>query len=196
MPGCRISSSPAPRNSPSQIDRGDTPSIRAATRPCRSVRLSRRCGALRAHRRWPTRSACRRCQSRLELAGEFGVAPARAVRAASSLGRVLPLVFEQGVGQRPQDRLGVLPADRIQRAEGVGDEDGLVADVAEVAAAVAGEEIEQLGAWSRCGPAPRPPRRAASVSQLSIAGGERLERLVRRRQLQSRPPASSASRPP
>ena len=51
---------------------------------------------------------------------------------------------QQRVGQRAQHRLGVLPADDFQGAEAVRDVDRLVPDVAEIARAVAAEDLEEL----------------------------------------------------
>src|SRR5207237_1411798 len=66
----------------------------------------------------------------------------RAIGAEVIVSRILALVLQQRVRQRAEHRLGVLPADRFERAEGVGDVDRLVADVAEVAGATAGEQLE------------------------------------------------------
>jgi len=49
----------------------------------------------------------------------------------------VPFVIQQRAGQRTQYRLGMLPADALQGAPAVGDEDGFMTDRAEVAGAVA-----------------------------------------------------------
>ena len=69
--------------------------------------------------------------------GQELAAPPGAVGRVVAVGRVAVVVLEQGVGQRAEDRLGVLPADAVQRPPAIGHVDRLVADVAEVAGAVA-----------------------------------------------------------
>ncbi len=85
--------------------------------------------------------------------------PVRALLVASPgpVGRVVApggvaiLVHQQGTGQRPQDRLGVLPADALERPTTVGHVDRLVADRAEVAGAVPEEQLVDFVGPGRAG---------------------------------------------
>ena len=54
------------------------------------------------------------------------------------------VAIEHGIGQRTQHRLGVLPADGLERAKAVGEVNLLMADLAEIAHAVAAENFEDL----------------------------------------------------
>ena len=53
-------------------------------------------------------------------------------------------MLEQRISQGAQHRLGMPPADGLQRAPGVGDIDGLVADVTEIPGAVTPEELDDF----------------------------------------------------
>jgi hypothetical protein len=66
-----------------------------------------------------------------DAGGSLQVLAPGAILGGGRLAGVAPLVPQAGEGQRAQDRLGVLPADHLQSAPGVGGVDGLVADVAE-----------------------------------------------------------------
>ena len=79
------------------------------------------------------------------------VVPPGPVGRVVALGGVAVLVHQQGIGQRPQDRLGVLPADALERPTTVGHVDRLVADRAEVAGAVAEEQLVDLVGPGRSG---------------------------------------------
>jgi hypothetical protein len=59
------------------------------------------------------------------------------MRVIAGTGIGLAAVILKRVRQRPQDRLRMTPADGDERAIGIGDEDRLVPDVAEIAGAVA-----------------------------------------------------------
>ena len=60
------------------------------------------------------------------LAGVVGVLAARPVRFEVFLRRVFAVVLEQRVRERPQHRLGELPADHLESAERIADVDDLV----------------------------------------------------------------------
>src|SRR5690606_20694382 len=66
----------------------------------------------------------------------------RAIRFLVAVGGVLIPAVRKGIGQRAEDRFGMLPTDGLQRAPGVGNIDRLVADVAEVPRAVTAEDLE------------------------------------------------------
>ena len=66
-------------------------------------------------------------------------------------GRIVSLVRQKRVGQRPQDWFGMTPADLRQDALRVGDEDRFVADGAEVPCTVPIEQLEDLVRSCRAG---------------------------------------------
>src|SRR5262249_50422591 len=78
------------------------------------------------------------------LGGAFQILTPGPVRLGVALGGITLLMFEQCVGQRAHDRLGMAPADCLQGAPGIADVGGLVADVAAIAGAVAPEELDDL----------------------------------------------------
>src|SRR5439155_11458290 len=89
-----------------------------------------------------------------DLRGALEVLAPGAVLFEVVLGWIASLVLEQGIGQRAHYRLGMPPADGLHRSPGVGDINGLVADVAEVAGPVTPEELDDLagaGIAHECG---------------------------------------------
>jgi hypothetical protein len=86
-----------------------------------------------------------------ELAGPFQILAARHVGRSVSLRGILAFVLQQGVSERAQDGFRVPPADGVQRAEGIGDENGFMADVAKIAAAVFREDLEAFVAAGNAG---------------------------------------------
>src|SRR5262245_10924024 len=78
------------------------------------------------------------------MANSFEVFPSRAVSVEILIRWVFAVVLKDGVGERTQNRLGMVPADHFQSAEDIADVDDLVADVAKVAAAEAGVDIEEV----------------------------------------------------
>src|SRR5262249_43980261 len=88
----------------------------------------------------------------LDLRRQLEVALPGAVSGIVALRRVAaPLVVQQGIRERAEDRLGVLPADAVQRAPAVGHVDRLVADRAKIAGTVAEEELVDLVGAGRAG---------------------------------------------
>ena len=95
------------------------------------------------------------------------VAP-RTIGGRVALHRVASFPGEQRIRERSEDRLAVLPADRLERAPGIGHVNRLVANRAEVARGIAREHLEDFprfqAAGERCG-----RRVARDSSQSSIA---------------------------
>src|SRR5207248_4394709 len=52
--------------------------------------------------------------------------------------------IEQSISERTEHRLGVLPANRLQRAPTVGDVNGFVSDLAKIARTIATENFENF----------------------------------------------------
>src|SRR5262245_37005274 len=81
-----------------------------------------------------------------EFFGQVDVLAGWSVGLEVAVGRIATAVFtrEEGVSQRTEDGFGILPADGVKRAPGIGDVNCFVADGAKIAAAVVGENIEQF----------------------------------------------------
>ena len=145
IPGWRRSSSPGAveEGIPDRL-RGD-PAVRELDDLLAGLVARSRCAAWRAGRPRPTASGLPPVQPSLILAARSWLCRQGRSAGVVALGGVaFPAAIQQGVGQRAQDRLGVLPADALERPPTVGDVDRLVADRAEVAGAVAEEELVDL----------------------------------------------------
>ena len=136
----RRSSSPAPSKRASQIDWGEIPRFSSST-TCWLASFSEPLRRVESRSVEATASGLPADQPSRDPRRAGLVLPPGAIGRLVAVGRVPLLVLQQGVGQRPEDRLGVLPADALERPPTVGHVDRLVADVAEVAAPIADEEL-------------------------------------------------------
>ena len=72
------------------------------------------------------------------------VASPGTIRLRITLGGIFAFVIQQRISQRTQNRLGMLPANVLQRAPTVGHVDGLVANITEITSPIAAKNFKQI----------------------------------------------------